>query len=163
MNTKINTAISSHNVGKVVNLLKINPEEIRKLTDEIEPILLETRKEANSWSVVEILAHLHACATIWGDTIYEMLTNDSPEIEFLHPREWQFISDFSKMPFEQSFMIYVEKRDKLLSNLNNLQIDDWNRGGFINGKKHTIYSQARRLALHEFNHLEQISTSIKTT
>ncbi len=163
MNIKISTTITFQNVTKVINLLVCSTEEINKLTDGIEPVFLEIRKEENSWSVVEILAHFHACATIWGDTIHEMLTHDFPEIEYLHPRDWQYISDFSTMPFTQSFKFYVEKREKLLSTLNNLQLEDWKRGGFIKGKKHTIYSQARRMALHEHSHLTQISSSIHST
>ena len=160
MNSKISITLSSHNVEKVVNLLNNIPEEIRKLTNGIESILLVTRKEENSWSVVEIMAHLHACATIWGDTIQEMLTHSFPVIEYHHPGEWQYLSEFSKMSFAQSLDIFIQNRRKLKSQLTNLKLEDWGRIGFIKGKKHTIYSQARRLALHEFSHLEQISSSI---
>lgn len=163
MNIKLSTTISSLSTKKVINLLNGNLVAIKNITEGIEPAFLETRKEQNSWSAVEILAHLHACATIWGDTIDEILKIDSPMIDYLHPGEWHDLSNFSNMSFTQSYEIYIQKRSKLLSRLVSLHLDEWGRIGVIKGKKHTVYSQARRMALHEFSHLEQISTSFKST
>lgn len=84
-------------------------------------------------------------------------------INYLHPGEWHDLSDFSNMSFTQFYEIKIQKRSKFLSRLVSLHLDEWGRIGVIKGKKHTVYSQARRMALHEFIHLEQISTSFKST
>ena len=84
-------------------------------------------------------------------------------INYLHPGEWHDLSDFSNMSFTQFYEIKIQKRSKFLSRLVSLHLGEWGRIGVIKGKKHTVYSQARRIALHEFSHLEQISTSFKST
>jgi hypothetical protein len=36
-----------------------------------------------------------------------------------------------------------------------LSPEEWGKSGWIKNKKHTVFSQARRMALHEFDHLDQ--------
>ena len=61
----INNSIQIKNTQLVISLLEKTPYEIANLTLGIDPEQLQTRPNPESWSVVAILAHLHACATIW--------------------------------------------------------------------------------------------------
>ena len=40
-------------------------------------------------------------------------------------------------------------------------VPDWSRGAMIKDRRHTVFSQARRMALHEVTHCEQIEGLVK--
>lgn len=156
MKNKIINTINDQSTHMVISYLDKTPSEIERITQDVDPHLLQTRQDPDSWSAVEILAHLHACATIWGKSIQEMIEENNPIIEDLHPRKWKKLSEFSIMAFEQSLQEFILHRRILISRLITLSADDWGKSGWIKNKKHTIFSQARRMALHELDHLDQL-------
>jgi hypothetical protein len=165
MKIKIINSIENKTIQMVINLLENSPLDIEKDTLGIDPMQLQTRPDPDSWSAVEILAHLHACATIWGNSIEKMLQENYPIINDLHPRNWNKLRDFSALSFDESFKIYKWNRKNLISKLFSLSLEEWGKSGWIKNKKHTVFSQARRIALHEFDHLEQfeiINNNLKT-
>jgi hypothetical protein len=155
MKIKIKNSIENKTIQMVIGLLENSPLEIEKCTLGIDPMKLQTRPDPDSWSAVEILAHLHACATIWGNSIEKMLQENNPIIADLHPRNWDMLKDFSALSFDESFKIYKHNRQNLISKLLTLSLEEWGNSGWIKHKKHTVFSQARRMALHEFDHLDQ--------
>ena len=46
--------------------------------------------------------------------------------------------------------------------LYDLEFADWSRGAMIKDRRHTIFSQAWRMALHEVTHNEQIEALLGT-
>lgn len=155
MKIKIRNSIENKYIQMVIGLLEKSPLEIENRTKGINPIKLQTRPDLDSWSAVEILAHLHACTTIWEKSIEKMLQENDPFIDDLHPRKWEKLSNFSALSFDESFKIYICNRRNLISILIKLSRDEWAKSGWIKNKKHTVFSQARRIALHEFDHLDQ--------
>ena len=165
MKIKIKNSIENITIQMVINLLENSPLEVKNRTLGIDAWQLQTRADPKSWSAVEILAHLHACATIWGKSIAKMIEENDPNIDDLHPRKWEKLPVFSIMSFEQSLQEFNRHRRILISRLISLSADDWGKSGWIKNKKHTVFSQARRMALHEFDHLDQferINTLPKT-
>jgi len=160
MKIKINNSILIKNTQLVISLLEKMPYEITNRTLGIDPRQLQTRPNPESWSAVEILAHLHACATIWGLSIEKMLQENDPILENLHPGNWDKLSYYSAMSFDESFKIYKSNRRNLISRLIMLSPEEWGKIGWIKNKKHTVFSQARRMALHEFDHLEQFEKNV---
>lgn len=51
---------------QTLTLLAETPERIAILTDGLSPAQLQTRPAPDEWSAVEVLAHLRACADVWG-------------------------------------------------------------------------------------------------
>lgn len=160
MKIKIRNSIENKSIQMVIGLLEKSPLEIETRTKGINPKKLQTRPDPDSWSAVEFLAHLHACATIWGKSIEKMLQENDSDIDDLHPRKWDKLKDFSVLPFDESFKIYIWNRKNLISKLLTLSLEEWAKSGWIKNKKHTVFGQARRMALHEFNHLEQFEQII---
>ena len=158
MKIKIKNSVENKTIQMVISLLEKNPLEIEIRTLGIDPIKLRTRPDPDSWSAVEILAHLHACATIWGKSIEKMLQENNPTIDDLHPGKWDKLRDFSALPFDESFKNYTFNRLNLISRLSMLSPEEWGKSGWIKNKKHTVFSQARRMALHEFDHLDQFES-----
>lgn len=161
MKSKIKNSIEYKTIQMVIGLLEKTPFEIENRTKGIVSLQLQTRPDPDSWSAVEILAHLHACATIWGKSIEKMLQENDPIINDTHPRKWEKLSEFSVMSFEEPFHKFTCHRKNLISRLITLSVDDWEKGGWIKDKKHTVFSQARRMALHEFDHLDQLEIIVK--
>ena len=90
-----------------------------------------------------------------------MLTQDCPTQPHLSPRTWIRKTDYLKLAFRDSLQAYSAQRKALLSTLNSLALDDWSRPATIKGRRHTVFTQARRMALHEAVHCDQIEALLQ--
>ena len=54
---------------RVLTLLAATPQRIAALTADLTPEELQTRPTPDEWSANEVLAHLRACADVWGNYI----------------------------------------------------------------------------------------------
>jgi hypothetical protein len=140
----------------VLRLLAETPQRIVAASSDLPDEQLNLKPDSKSWSANEILAHLRACADIWGETIEAMLTQDEPVLMYISPRSWMKRAKYRQSTFSVSFQAFVEQRDDLLHTLNDLEFAGWSRGAMIKNRHHTVFSQARRMALHEVTHCEQI-------
>jgi hypothetical protein len=117
--------------------------------------------EAGEWTAGEILAHLRGCADVWPETIAAMLNAEEPELPLRAPREWARKMGYARLDFEPSFRAFAAQRAALLDLLSGLPAAAWERGALIGGRRHTVLSQARRLALHEQAHCEQLEARLE--
>jgi hypothetical protein len=98
---------------------------------------------------------------VWGNSIDAMLAGDTPTLPDVHPRQWIKETNYLKLTFRESFHTFVNQRERLLIALRKLSFDEWSRAGMIGGRKHTVFSQARRMAKHENEHCEQVEELLK--
>lgn len=108
------------------------------------------------WSLARLLAHLRAAAEVWGGSIYAMLGTEHPDIPYAHPNQRMKSAGYAALDFQASLQAYTEQRQALLETLRGLQPGDWSRPATIRGRRHTVFSQTRRMALHEADHWAQI-------
>ena len=148
-------------VRETLSLLAETPGRIAHLTKSIEAARLQERQD-NQWSVKDILAHLRSCADVWGHSIEAMLTENIPILPDLHPRKWIKETNYLELPFHESFRAFIKQRERLLITLKKLSFEDWSRAATIAGRKHTIFTQARRMAKHEKEHCEQIESLLQS-
>jgi hypothetical protein len=148
-------------IEEVTRLLSDTPRRIAAASNELDNDQLHSRPDKKTWSANDILAHLRACADVWGETIEAMLMEDEPVLKHLSPRTWLRKTDYLELPFRESFQRFIERRTVLLNTLKGLDPGAWSRGAIIKDRHHTIFSQARRLALHESTHCEQLETVCK--
>ena len=85
-----------------------------------------------------------------------MLAEDEPTLPDLHPRHWEKETDYRKISFAASLKAFAGQRRKLLCLLRSLSFEAWERGANIGGRRHTVFTQARRLAKHETEHCAQV-------
>jgi hypothetical protein len=126
-----------------------------------EPARLLRVPASKVWSPVEHIAHLRGCADVWGYSIVAMLAEAEPQLEHMDPRRWAKASRYLSLPFADSLAAFARQRTELLLVLRPLPPDFWVRAADIGGRRHTIFSQARRLALHEQEHCEQVDTYLQ--
>jgi hypothetical protein len=157
----IKNIITPDHIQMILTILEENPERIEKIQVKINSKKWNLRPEKNSWSAMEILLHLCACADIWGTSILKMLVFDEPKIIDLSPRKWEKIANYSAKTFQDLLVDYKMQRQHLLFHLYNLNLEDWSRSGWISERRHTIFSQCRRMALHERSHMAQFQELIQ--
>ena len=148
-------------IEKYLNLHEETPRRLLKSTKSIGEARLRQRTAKESWSVNDILAHLRACTDVWGDSIERMLAEENPIVPYRHPRQWIKKTDYPKLPFHESLQIFTAQRKKLLRVLKRLSFEDWSRVATIKGQTHTVFTQVRRMALHEQVHCEQVDELLK--
>ena len=153
--------ITEAEIDKYLALLGETVGRIDSAVSHVDSAELTAVPPGDEWSVNHILAHLRACVDVWGDTIERMLAVDEPTLGYLSPRTYIRRTDYYSLDFEASFSTFKAEREMLLAKLQSLTFEEWQRGAEIKGRRHTIFSQVRRMALHEAGHCEQIEGMIK--
>jgi len=143
-------------IEEMLRLLAETPLRIETSCNALDEAQLHLKPDKKSWSANDILAHLRACADVWGDTIQAMLREDEPVLAHISPRTWLKRTNYPDLPFAESFESFAHQRQELLQTLNDLAFAEWSRGATIKNRRHTVFSQARRMALHEVTHCQQL-------
>jgi DinB superfamily len=149
----------------VLELLAATPRRIASLSREVEISKLHFRPRPDSWSANDVLAHLRACADVWGKSIMDMITRDRPKLRYISPRSWIRKTDYLELEFQGSLKAFTDQRRELLRELKGLAIKDWLRSatftGTTKGGEQTVLSYACRIAYHENKHCDQIEAVLK--
>jgi len=153
--------ITPDEIEKYLGLLSNTTRRIMQATQGFEDVRLQEKIDKKAWSVNDILAHLRSCVDVWGGSIAAMLAQDKPTLPYRHPRQWIKRTNYPILLFRESFRAFQKQRKDLLNVLNNLSFEDWSRTAMIKHREHSIYSETRRMALHEESHCQQIEELLK--
>jgi hypothetical protein len=145
---------------QVVAMLAEAPVRIAALAAGHESTRLHAAPDEGGWSANEVLAHLRACADVWGGCIARIVVEDAPTIRAMNPRHWIKSTDYVDQQFAPSLRAFTSQRADLLAALQALQPQDWSRSATITGAgkplTRTVRSYAEWMARHERPHLRQI-------
>lgn len=145
---------------QVLTMLAATPPRITALTDGLLPAQLHTALTPNTWSANEVLAHLRACADMWGGCIVTMIAEDRPTLRAVNPTTWIKQTDYLEQAFHPSLHAFATQRTELLAVLEPLDHDDWSRAATVTGAGRpllrTVLFYAQWLASHERPHIKQI-------
>lgn len=155
---------------QVLTLLAAAPPRLAALTAGLAPAQLRTSPTLDAWSANEVLAHLRACADVWGGCIVTMLTQDRLTLRAVNPRTWIKRTDYLELDFRPSLGAFATQRAELLAVLEPLPPDGWARAATVTGAgkvlERTVLSYAQWLASHERPHLKQVerlTNTLRTT
>jgi hypothetical protein len=137
-------------IADILRTLDQTPKALARSTSRAEAARLRLKPDARSWSALDILAHLRSCADVWGASIQSMLAEVEPSLPDIHPRKWVEQTDYAEIEFAASLRAFARQRRNLLNTLKSLPCEAWERGARIGGRRHTVFTQARRMAKHEF-------------
>ena len=146
---------------KIIGILSETPQHIALAVKGFEEDYLQYRTDAKTWSVNDILAHLRSCADLWTHSIYAMLAEQQPVFSDLNERKWARVTRYADLPFHASFQAFSMQHENLVRVLTDLPFDSWERSAVISGRRHTVFTQTRRMAKHDNEHLEQIETFLR--
>jgi hypothetical protein len=151
---------------QVLSLLAATPQRIAALTAGLPPAQLRTTPNHDEWSANEVLAHLRACADVWGNCIAAMLAEDTPTLRAVNPRTWIKQTDYREMEFRPSLRAFATQRAELLAVLEPLPREGWSRAATVTGAgrvlERTVLFYAQWLARHERPHVKQIARIVAT-
>lgn len=152
-------------IQAVLGVLSDTSKQIARIARGLSHKELHRKPEANAWSAQEIVAHLRACADVWGRSIDRMLAEDHPTIRYVSPRTWIRKTDYLEPDFRDSLRAFSRGRATLVETLNRLDPIGWSRGATFTattlGREATVLSYATRIADHEVLHLGQLRRTLK--
>ena len=158
------THTNASRIQAVLAALAETPNEIGRVARGRSDQRLHRRPQVDAWSAQEIVAHLRACADVWGRSIDRMLAEDHPTIRYLSPRGWIGKTDYLQQSFGETLRAFAAQRAVLLTTLTKLSARHWTRGatftGTTLGHEATVLSYATRIADHEVRHLDQLRRTI---
>jgi hypothetical protein len=147
-------------------MLAATPPRIATLTAGLAPEQFQTAPAPDQWSANDVLAHLRACADMWGNCIMEIIVHDHPTLRAINPRTWINKTDYREQLFQHSLDAFTAQRADLLAVLEPLAPEGWNRAATVTvaGKpfERTVLFYAQWLVEHERPHLKQIERIVNT-
>ena len=153
-------------IEQVLTLLAAAPTRLTAMTSSLAPAQLRSSLIPDEWSANDVLAHLRACADVWGDSIATIIAEDRPTIRAVNPRTWITRTDYLDLDFQPSLHAFVIQRADLLAVLEPLPPEGWSRTATVTGAGRpltlTVLDYAQRLAIHERPHLKQIERAVNT-
>jgi len=152
---------SSLTIEQVLTLLVGTPPRLEAITAGLTAAQLHTAPNEDEWSANDVLAHLRACADVWGGCIAAMIAEDMPTLRAVNPRTWIKQTDYRDQEFLPSLRAFTVQRAELLSVLEPLPPEGWSRAATVTGAgkalERTVLFYARWLAGHERPHVKQIA------
>jgi len=153
-------------IEQVLTLLAATPPRIAALTDGLAPAQLHTTTHHDAWSANDVLAHLRACADVWGNCIAAIIAEERPTLRAVNPRTWIKQTDYLELEFRPSLRAFATQRADLLAVLEPLPPEGWSRAATVTGAgkvlERTVLFYARWLAGHERPHVKQIERIVNT-
>jgi len=153
-------------IRAVLTLLSETPKTIARIAQGLDEQQLHRQPDVDAWSAQEIVAHLRACAEVWGRSIDRMVTEDHPTIRYVSPRGWIRKTDYLQQDFRETLRKFSEQRAGLVTRLRKLPARGWTRSatftGTTSGRDGTVLSYANRIAEHEVRHLDQLRRTLKS-
>ena len=75
-------------IPQLLTLLAAAPSHIVAATADLNATQLRAAPAPEQWSANDVLAHLRACADVWGGCIATILAQDEPTFRAVNPRTW---------------------------------------------------------------------------
>ena len=114
-------------IEQILTILAATPPRTAALTTRLTSAQLHTSPRPGEWSANDVLAHLRACADIWGRCIEVMIAQDNPTLRAINPRTWIKETDYLEREFQPSLRAFAKQRKALLKVLEPLPPKAWSR------------------------------------
>jgi hypothetical protein len=146
-------------VDQVIGQLEATVPRITELTAGLKPTQLQLPSDSD-WSVNDVLAHLRACADVWGGCMISIIEGENA-LRAVNPLTWIEKTDYRSLDFTRSLRSFARQRAELLDALRPAPRADWLRTVTVTGAgaplKRDALFYGRWMAGHERAHLKQIA------
>ena len=153
-------------IEQVRTLLTETPPRLATLTAGLSPSQLRTAPNPNEWSANDVLAHLRACADVWGSCITAIIAEERPTLRAINPLTWIKKTNYPELEFRPSLHSFTTQRAELMTALEPLSPEGWSRDATVTGAgkvlERTVLFYARWLAGHERQHVKQIEHIVRS-
>jgi uncharacterized damage-inducible protein DinB len=145
---------------QILAMLAATPSRLADLTAGLPPAQLLAPPQPGEWSARDVLAHLRACADMWGRTIALILREDRPTFKAVNPTTWIKQTDYRELEFRPSLQAFTAQRAELLAVLQPLAPGAWSRTATVTGagkpRQRSAHTYGLWLANHEQMHVRQV-------
>ncbi len=145
-------------IALYLTLLEATPQRLADFAQGRSDADLARPPAPKAWSPAEVLAHLRGCDAVWTHTIIGMLSEKAPALPVFDPRRYARAAGYAQLPFSISLQAFTLARAELLHTLIPLPLVSWQRSAQLGNHVHTVFTQARRLALHEKTHCDELAS-----
>lgn len=151
---------------QTLSLLAETPRRLTTLAESLTAAQLRAAPGQDEWSANDVLAHLRACADVWGGCIATIIAEDSPTLRAINPTTWIKRTNYPGLDFQPSLHAFATQRAELLAVLEPLPQEGWSRAATVTGAgkvlTRTVLSYAQWMAEHERPHIKQVARVIST-
>ena len=109
------------------------PPRIAALTAGLAADQLRATPTDGEWAANEVLAHLRACADVWGSCMVTMIAQDRPTLRAVNPRTWIRKTEYREQEFQPSLHAFTTQRTEVLAVLIPLAPEGWSRAATVTG------------------------------
>lgn len=153
-------------IEQILTTLAATSSRITELTLGLTTAQLHVAPYPGVWSANDVLAHLRACADVWGNCIVTIINQDMPTLRAVNPRTWIKGTNYLEQAFQPSLHAFTMQRTALLAVLELLRPEVWSRPATVTGAgkvlERTVQSYAQWMASHERPHVKQIQRIAST-
>jgi DinB superfamily len=157
MTTRASRALT---IEQVLTLLAETPPRLAALTAGLSPAQLHTAPNHDAWSANDVLAHLRACADVWGGCMLTLIAEDTPTLRAVNPLTWIKKTNYLELEFRPSLRSFTTQRADLLAVFQPLPREAWSRAATVTGAgkvlERTVLFYAQWMAGHERSHVKQV-------
>lgn len=152
-------------IQQILQMLAAAPARLTAITASLSAQQLLASPEPGEWSARDVLAHLRACADMWGKYMVTILNEDMPTIQAVNPTTWIKQTDYLEQAFQPSWQAFTAQRTGLLAVLSPLAPEAWSRAATVTGagkpRERTVYTYALWLANHEQSHYRPLERIVQ--
>jgi hypothetical protein len=163
MNKRLSTAATPANIAIVLGMLAAAPQTLSDLATPLSPEALAAPLGVGERSFSQDVAHLLHCEARTAEAIGLALLLDTPLLPDLHPeRDWGRLLRYDLCPCDELLAYFRLRRVVLLRILHTLTPAQWARAVSGQGKQRqeSVYWLARAQALHEQEHIADLTTKL---
>ena len=162
---KLSTIPTAKNIATVLETLDETPSELNRLCASLTSEQIQQPLGEGEWSFHQVLMHMHHCTDVSTPRIHYALMLDNPTIPVVHAeRDWGQLMPYQSHSTGELLTLYQFNRQSLMYILTVLEDEQWERP-FLKGEArhnpHNVYREARGMALHEFEHIQDLQTKIQ--
>jgi hypothetical protein len=151
-------------IEQVLTLLAQTPPRIATLTAGMASEQLQVAPTPDEWSANDVLAHLRACADVWGNCIEAIIAEDMPTLRAINPTTWITKTNYPALDFRQSLSSFAAQRADLLAIREPLPHESWTRAATVTGAgkalERSVLFYAQWMARRERPHIKQIERAV---
>lgn len=145
--------------SRFIKLMQKNPitwaHILRGVSEEQAKSL---RDGGDGWNIVEVMCHIRDFEVVFFERAQQIVNEDNPT---LTPRDHETLvieNDYASQSLAPVFADYQATRGKFNAWLAERSPEDWTREGVhpVTGSL-TLLDQVAQVALHELDHMEQVS------
>lgn len=144
--------------GELLDVYRATPQTLRALVQGVDEERARERPDEDSWSIVEVVAHLADAEANAYERVRRMLAEDNPTFEGYDEQEWARARNYRAMHFGTALRRFEEHRAAQIGLLEQLDSDGWERPARHNQLGAiTVSSITAHMTAHDAIHLAQIA------